>query len=170
MTSLLIEPAAGQSAVGQKQCFKCHTVKPITAFYKHPKMADGHLGKCKECTKRDVVANYYDRHEQKCAYDRERNQRPERKAMAGEYSKRANHDKQKARFAVSNAVRDGRLARKPCEKCGRTDRVQAHHHDYSKPLDVEWLCFVCHRVHGHGQIVSSVTKASVWGGTDSLAG
>lgn len=47
--------------------------------------------------------------------------------------------KQRAREAVSRAVAAGRLVRQPCEKCGGS-RVQAHHDDYSKPLDVRWLC------------------------------
>ena len=34
-----------------KKCFVCSTEKPLNDFYKHKKMADGHLGKCKECTK-----------------------------------------------------------------------------------------------------------------------
>lgn len=36
-----------------KTCFRCKTIKPLTEYYKHPKTADGHLGKCKECTKTD---------------------------------------------------------------------------------------------------------------------
>ena len=40
-----------------KQCFKCLSIKPISEYYKHPKMLDGHLGKCKECTKKDVSEN-----------------------------------------------------------------------------------------------------------------
>lgn len=36
-----------------KVCFKCESEKPLTAFYKHKAMGDGHLGKCKTCTKSD---------------------------------------------------------------------------------------------------------------------
>lgn len=41
-----------------KKCFKCLTVKPLDDYYKHPQMGDGHLNKCKECTKKDVQMNY----------------------------------------------------------------------------------------------------------------
>jgi hypothetical protein len=39
--------------------------------------------------------------------------------------------------------RDGRLTPQPCERCGRED-THGHHEDYSKPLDVNWLCPPCH--------------------------
>jgi len=41
-----------------KTCFKCGITKPLTAFYKHPGMKDGYLGKCKICTKKDSNNRY----------------------------------------------------------------------------------------------------------------
>lgn len=55
-------------------------------------------------------------------------------------------DRIKARAAVNHAIRDGKLVREPCEVCG-SEPVEAHHDDYSKPLDVRWLCEQHHEDH-----------------------
>lgn len=39
-----------------KICFKCGNEKELTSFYKHAQMGDGHLNKCKDCTKSDSKA------------------------------------------------------------------------------------------------------------------
>jgi hypothetical protein len=54
-----------------------------------------------------------------------------------------NRQKIRARYRVTVAIRSGKLVREPCEKCGAL-KSHAHHHDYSKPLEVQWLCSPCH--------------------------
>jgi hypothetical protein len=54
--------------------------------------------------------------------------------------------REKARRMVQDAIRSGELVRKACEACG-TEKAHAHHDDYSKPLDVRWLCRPCHTAH-----------------------
>ena len=51
-----------------------------------------------------------------------------------------------ARAILHRAVASGQLKRQPCEVCGATQNVHAHHDDYSKPLDVRWLCASHHQL------------------------
>lgn len=145
-----------------KTCIHCHTTKPTVEFYSHPAMSDGRLNACKECVKRDVRLNREAKLEYYQAYDRERGALPERKERVKRYARtsagrRAHHlasvayqvchpQKVKAVHAANNAVRDGKLVRQPCEKCGAV-KAQKHHDDYSKPLEVRWLCTPCHAAH-----------------------
>lgn len=52
---------------------------------------------------------------------------------------RANPEKRRAHWRVKDAIKRGHLVKGPCEVCG-SERVHAHHDDYSKPLEVRWLC------------------------------
>lgn len=125
-----------------KRCFKCDELKPLREYYRHPRMADGHLNKCRVCTRKDVQDNRAARRDYYKEYDRARSQLPHRKALvrAMEHKHRARH---LARIAVHNAVVRGKLKRSPCEVCG-DPKVDAHHEDYGKPLDVVWLCRIHH--------------------------
>jgi hypothetical protein len=129
-----------------KTCFKCGKEKALTEFYKHPVMGDGHLGKCKPCARKDVRQNYADKIEEKRAYDAMRNALPERKKRAFDSFKKSalkHPEREKAKVMTGNAIRDGRLLKHPCWICG--EKAEAHHPDYSRPLDVVWLCTRHHR-------------------------
>lgn len=66
--------------------------------------------------------------------------------------------KQIVRNKVCNAIRAGKITRQPCENCGTTKRIHAHHEDYSKPFEINWLCFDCHMSHhgifGHEKVLA----------------
>ena len=49
-----------------------------------------------------------------------------------------------ARSYVAVYLKRGKISRQPCEECGSTIRLEAHHEDYSKPLEIRWLCRVHH--------------------------
>ena len=50
-----------------------------------------------------------------------------------------------ARAAVRRALRSGELVRESCRFCGAVHNIDAHHEDYSNPLEVWWLCRSCHK-------------------------
>lgn len=132
-----------------KRCIHCSKTKPLSEFYKHPMMADGHLGACKECHKERARANRWKKVDDKREYDRRRYaESAERRAALAERS--AEKAKQpgmeeyrRAHRMVAYHVRVGHMTKQPCQICGAA-KVVAHHDDYRKPLDVMWLCQPCH--------------------------
>jgi hypothetical protein len=125
-----------------KTCFKCGELKPLEQFYRHPQMADGHLNKCKVCTRKDVRLNRRAKRVYYNEYDVQRYRKQHRWP---------DRDPQKARATamVNIRVQRGTMIRpKRCSQCGRSDlAIEAHHDDYSKPLTVRWLCTSCHDNH-----------------------
>jgi hypothetical protein len=69
--------------------------------------------------------------------------------------RRANPEKYACHIAAAGALLRGQLVKQPCEVCGATEeqsRIDAHHSDYSKPLEVRWLCRAHHvRLHAGGE-------------------
>ena len=130
-----------------KQCFKCLTIKPLEEFYKHPKMADGHLNKCKVCNKKDSINTRNSKIDYYRAYDLKRAKEPERYKAAAEISsawRKADKRRSKCHNAVTRAIKAGKLIRQPCIKCNDKKSL-AHHEDYDKELEVVWLCQPCHK-------------------------
>lgn len=143
-----------------KTCFRCHQTKPLDEFYRHPAMRDGYLNKCKGCTKADVRRRYWEKHETVLEYDRRRNMQPHRVSARLEYMQtqqgklthsKANNtwankhpERKSAINTVNRAKLIGKLTPLPCLICG-TAETEAHHPDYSRPLDVIWLCTTHHK-------------------------
>lgn len=68
--------------------------------------------------------------------------------------------KRATRQAVNAAIGKGELERGSCEVCGSTDRVQGHHDDYSRPLDVRWLCSGHHALW-HKENVAVISRENM---------
>lgn len=126
-----------------KYCPRCDKTKPTTDFYVIKSRRDGLSSYCMPCQR---------------VYAEERDRTPEGKITLAKKSRKMmkySPDKWRARAKLRYAVKIGEV-QKPenCERCGisREDRrMEAHHPDYSKPLDVRWLCQLCHKLT-HGKL------------------
>lgn len=73
-----------------------------------------------------------------------------------EFPKATNRQKYIARSLLSAALVSGKLVARPCETCGET-KVDGHHADYGKPLEVIWLCRR-HHIEEHRRIKDAQPK------------
>jgi hypothetical protein len=139
------------------KCKVCGVTSDAAKFYA------GINTRCKECHKAKVRENRKAKADYYRTYDayrykndpkvRQRHRRYHKTdagkaAMAEARDKwlRENAEKRACHTIVNNAVRDGRLSKPDaCQSCGATDcRIEGHHDDYAKPLDVRWVCRSCH--------------------------
>lgn len=130
------------------QCGICKEFKPYEEFYKNKRTILGITPECKKCHCKESIR----RRNKDTA--RENNQRYRERARKADIEKfrerdrnreREKDEKYVARRKLNNAVKRGDVVKPEfCEECGRKIRLTAHHDDYSKPLDVIWLCYKCH--------------------------
>lgn len=152
-----------------KVCLECNIEKPISDFYKHAAMADGHLNKCSICVRARVTKHRKANLEKIREYDKQRSNQPHRVKARQEYVKTEIGKQAKTRATVAynkrypmkyaahvitgNALRDGKLSSASnCSVCNSTTKIEGHHDDYTKPLHLRWLCEKCHKEwHRHNQ-------------------
>lgn len=131
-----------------KVCSTCFKAKGVEGFYHNKRSKDGFQYRCKDCmdaaVKKWQLKTGYLWKSETTEYFRRYQREWARKHP------RPHSYKYTARAAVARALKRGSLIRKPCEKCGSKDRIQAHHPDYSKPLQVKWLCKKHHDM-AHGR-------------------
>ena len=131
-----------------KKCSKCKGIKEIREFGKNKSSKDGLSCWCKRC---HVLAALKSRKTEEGAKKHKKANEKYRHSEKGrEASRRGNKkhnmlhpERKKARQIAANAVRSGILVKEPCY-CGEIE-VEGHHKDYSKPLEVEWLCTKHHK-------------------------
>jgi len=146
-SSLLIRSqTATYGELTEKVCLDCGLVKPLSDFYTKPKISTY----CRACHNVRCVRwqhNNPDKHKASEAAYRERNRaRIRSKYQENQALHRRRHpDHYYARNQVTIALKTGRLVKGPCVVCGTTKQIQAHHPDYTKPLDVMWLCRLHHK-------------------------
>ena len=146
-----------------KTCRKCGETKALDGFYAHPAGLEGVAEKCKECHKtamrknRAAKVDYYRKYDQQRFQNDPRVKKRHERYRATDAGKTAmnrsrqkwdknNKHKRAAHIILGNAVRNGKVLKpNKCEQCGaKPNRIEGHHSDYAKPLDVTWLCRKCH--------------------------
>ncbi len=144
------------------RCSRCIRLKPVTAFYPHRRIRRGYQHICKVCSCQ-VQKDYHTNHiiqERARSYRYYETHREARRAHARKYQrehaaagrtrlyKRNETPKGRAGQIVRDKVQRGLLQKpKRCTECGKAveaRKLEGHHPDYAKPLEVNWLCTICH--------------------------
>ena len=120
-----------------KPCVACGEIKSVDEFYKNGACRDAECKICIRARSRQYYANHAEaeRRRQKTYY---REHRTQMLAVRADWAKQ-NIMASRAHSAVYHAIKIGLLTPEPCRLCNVTPGL-AHHEDYSKPLDVDWLC------------------------------
>ena len=140
---------------GMKTCTKCNESKPVEAFRLNTESSDGYAWWCRSC--QNKAAELSKRKNKEAYRAKERAKYARRKAkekgegyQVGNPENRANPKgnaldpelkriRHNVRRVTRRAVASGKLVKTPCHVCGEV-QVEGHHPDYSRPLDVVWLC------------------------------
>ena len=154
-----------------KSCATCQEQQPLTEFYRDRSRRDGLTRECRKCdtarhrqhwrqNRERMRAKARQRYEANLTENRQRGaerRRSERgkainRLAVKRYAER-NAEKRQAHAAVSKAIREGILERpERCELAhlgGCSGRIEFHHDDYDRPLDVRALCTEHHSALHH---------------------
>ena len=113
-----------------KYCKGCGYDLPRHSFARDKSNASGLNSKCRDC-KREYKLDW-------------QKQNPGYNSASCKKIRANNPEKRRANRAIEYGLRKGTITRLPCSVCG-SKSSEAHHEDYSKPLDVIWYC----RRHHH---------------------
>lgn len=139
----------------KKECNKCKKILPIEQFYKRDTSPDGYKNECKVCKSKRArqyrldhpnlikqqKALEYKNNKQACDARNKKwiKDNPLKRKNIIKKSNKKHHASVLARRNFNNSLRYKNFKRPPCQICN-TPHAEAHHSDYSKPLEVVWLC------------------------------
>ena len=143
-----------------KKCNSCGNESPVDNFVKNVTAKDGLAWACRDCTKkqresRKPALKAYNRKYRQADKEQVRESNRRWRARNRESVRTTNYKwrkrnpgKHRTHMLFSAAVLRGELvAPDRCETCLREMSLQGHHDDYSKPMEVRWLCAICHTNH-----------------------
>jgi hypothetical protein len=148
----VIEPSAIT-----KRCWKCSSEKPMDEFYRNQSRVDGRQTTCKSCHL-EVNRQFSRRHPETRRASLKRQYAREVERDGRRPSKSVPEFKKRAHRRVYDAIKRGHIIKPSnCAACGAADSpIHGHHEDYTKPLEVMWLCARCHGALHAGILVPSV--------------
>lgn len=143
------EAAARAAAKAEKTCRSCKLSKPLTEYAKHRLSRDGHRHDCRSCVKANK-AKVKPKTPEQIRREKERAAEAHRRAanrIAVKIWSENNPEAVAARRALHRAVAKGIVTPAPsCQVLNCTEtRIDGHHHNYSRPTQVLWLCRAHHR-------------------------
>ena len=136
----------------EKRCFRCGRLLPLSEFYKHKQMADGHLNKCKECTKNDASKNYSKKSQDEMWMEKERARSREKYHRLGYYKKGSGGN-----MTTLNKI-EGTTSKRLRNKGYDTNGKEAHHWNYNEPKSVLLMSRKAHRRLHRYIVVNSEDK------------
>lgn len=143
-----------------KLCRTCGIEKPLDQYRRNSRTKDGRQTQCKPCANARLDLWRARTRDRRLAYNRDYYASARGREVMRAYQSRK-PTKKLAQAALHRALRLGLMVKLTfCEECSNTKRVEGHHDDYAKPLDVRWLCRACHKAwhRKHGEAANADAK------------
>lgn len=146
-------------------CASCWETLPIQEFNLSYGRSSGHQSYCRRCSREKTRQS-----QRRLREDPEYSKAEVDRAMLRYRTHGDFRGRRLARAQAGHALERGEIQWSPCG-CGCLDS-EMHHEDYSKPLEVRWLCRPCHMLEHHGPdrlAVAAPLNVPVAGAADSIA-
>lgn len=139
-----------------KLCSRCRVILPLLCFGFNRSRKDGRQSYCDKCRNtvykegrsiRTILYPEVQREIERLINKEDYQRNPERHRLDTSLRKKLEPEKNRARSSLYYAVVTAKVhPPDSCSMCDKREKLQAHHSDYTKPLDVVWVCQPCHNL------------------------